>query len=201
MGGGGALPYVYWVCAALRSSPFFTLPLHIPTKMWGKRLPSPPPPDEVIPALEDLFEDQDESFFTSKRCNTDGRSVWTAGETMLENKSYLVKVFMNFSADPRMLIIWPYLSDLSYVMHSKNTRIELDQERVHWGQTPFRVNDGPEISQPGAEYDRELGQSDPIICEVCGKLTDFRVIDPEWGLSPMAHVRVKCDPGVFRVCM
>ena len=42
------------------------------------------------------------------------------------------------------------------------------------GQTPFRVNDDPEISQPDAEYDPELGQSDPIICQVCGKLTDFQ---------------------------
>ena len=29
------------------------------------------------------------------------------------------------------------------VIHSKNTRVK----RVHWGQTPFRVNDDPEISQ------------------------------------------------------
>ena len=28
----------------------------------------------------------------SKRCNTDGRSVWTAGETMLKNNPHLVKL-------------------------------------------------------------------------------------------------------------
>ena len=39
------------------------------------------------------------------------------------------------------------------ILHSKNTRVKLDPERVHWGQTPFRVNDDPEISQPDAEYD------------------------------------------------
>ena len=49
------------------------------------------PDDEVISAVEDFFEDQDESFYTmeSKRCNTDGRTVWTVGggggETMLKN--------------------------------------------------------------------------------------------------------------------
>ena len=82
-------------------------------------------------------------------------------------------------------------------LNSKNTR---DPERVHWGKTPFRVNDDPEISQPDAEYDPELGQSDPIICQVCGKLTDFRVfLDPEWSLAPMDPFRVKFNPGVFRV--
>ena len=83
--------------------------------------------------------------------------------------------------------------------HSKNTWVKLDPERVHWGQTPFRVNDDPEISQPDAEYDPELGQSDPIICQIRRKLTDFRVIlDPEWSLAPMDPFRVKFDPGVFR---
>ncbi|XP_052828224.1 histone-lysine N-methyltransferase SETMAR-like [Octopus bimaculoides] len=40
--------------------------------------------DEVISAVEDVFEGQDENFYTtkSKRCNTDGRSVWTVGETI-----------------------------------------------------------------------------------------------------------------------
>ena len=85
-------------------------------------------------------------------------------------------------------------------IYSKNTRVKLDLERVHWGQTPFRVNDDLEIGQPDAEYDPELGQSAHIICQVCGKLTDLRVIlDPEWSLAPMDPFRVKFDPGVFRV--
>ena len=33
------------------------------------------------------------------------------------------------------------------LLHSKSTRVSHDPERVHWGQTPFRVNDDPEISQ------------------------------------------------------
>ena len=33
---------------------------------------------------------------------------------------------------------------------------EIDPERVHWGQTPFRVNDDPEISQLYTECDPEL---------------------------------------------
>ena len=77
---------------------------------------------------------------------------------------------------------------------------EIDPERVHWGQTPFRVNDDPEISQLDAEYDPELDQSDPIICQVCRKLTNFRVIsDPEWSLAPMDPFPGHADPGVFRV--
>ena len=58
---------------------------------------------------------------------------------------------------------------------------------IAWGQTPFRVNGDPGISQ-----------SDPIICQFCGKLTDFRVIlDPEWSLAPMDSFRVRFDPSVL----
>ena len=67
------------------------------------------------------------------------------------------------------------MGNYEFILHSKNARVKLDPERVHWDQTPFRVNDDPEISQPDTEYDPELGQSDPIICQVCGKLTDFQV--------------------------
>ena len=77
---------------------------------------------------------------------------------------------------------------------------EIDPERVHWGQTPFRVNDDPEISQHDAECDPELGQSDRIICQVCRKLTNFRVsFDPEWSLAPMDPFPGHADPGVFKV--
>ena len=49
--------------------------------------------DEVLSAGEDFFEDQMRASLSreSKCCNTDGRSVWTAGETMLKNKPHLVK--------------------------------------------------------------------------------------------------------------
>ena len=40
----------------------------------------------------------------------------------------------------------------------------MTRKRVHWGQTPFRVNDDPEVKQLDVEYDPELGQSDPITC-------------------------------------
>ena len=82
----------------------------------------------------------------------------------------------------------------------KTTGSEIDPERVHWGQTPFRVNDDPEISQLDAKCDPELGQSDPIICQVCRKLTNFLVIfDPEWSLAPMDPFPGHADSGVFRV--
>ena len=85
---------------------------------------------------------------------------------------------------------------------TKTPGSKLDPERVHWGQTPFQINDDPEISQLDAEYDPELGQSDPIVCQVCRELTDFRVIvDPEWSLAPMDPFPGHADPGVFRVQM
>ena len=77
---------------------------------------------------------------------------------------------------------------------------EIGPERVHWGQTPFRVNDDLKISQLDTECDPELGQSDPIMCHVCRKLTNFRVIfDPEWSLAPMDPFPGHADLGVFRV--
>ena len=83
------------------------------------------------------------------------------------------------------------------IMHSKYTRVKLEPERVHWGQTPFRVNDDPEISQPDAKYDTELGQSDPIICQIYGKLTDLdrssltrNGVWPQWILSGSSLTRV-----------
>ena len=69
---------------------------------------------------------------------------------------------------------------------------EIDPERVHWGQTPFRVNDDPEISQLDAECDPELGHDS----QVCNKLTNFRVIMtrngvwPQWTLFRVTLTRV-----------
>ena len=84
--------------------------------------------------------------------------------------------------------------------HSKTPGSEIDPERVHRGQTPNRVNDDPEISQLDAECAEELGHSDPIICQVCRKLTNFRVtFDPEWSLAPMEPFPGHADPDVFRV--
>ena len=77
---------------------------------------------------------------------------------------------------------------------------EIDPERVHWGETPFWVNDDPEISQLDAERDPEMGQYDPIICQVCRKLTNFRVIfEPGWSLALMDPFPGHADPSVFRV--
>ena len=46
------------------------------------------------------------------------------------------------------------------VYHAKNTSIGVTRKRVHWGQTPFRVNDYLEIRQLDTEYDPELGKFD-----------------------------------------
>ena len=74
---------------------------------------------------------------------------------------------------------------ISIFLHSKNTRVR------NWPG---------EISQLDAECDPELGQPDPIISQVCRKLTNFRVIfDPEWSLAPMDPFPGHADPGIFRV--
>ena len=74
---------------------------------------------------------------------------------------------------------------------------EIDPERVHWGQTPFRVNDDLENSKLDTECDPELGQSDPIICQVCRKLTNFG--SSLTRLAPVDPFPGQVDPGVFRV--
>ena len=75
-------------------------------------------------------------------------------------------------------IIMAYVVILSWnhITHSTNTPVGVTRrKRVHWGQTPFRVNDDQQISQLEYDGDPELGQPDPIICQVCRKLTKFRV--------------------------
>ena len=82
-------------------------------------------------------------------------------------------------------------------VHSKNTRVSMTRKRVRWGQTPFWVNDDPEISQLDAKYDPELGQSDPIICQfllISGSPLTRNGVWPQRTLF-----RVTADPGVFRV--
>ena len=79
-----------------------------------------------------------------------------------------------------LVFVTPTLLLNSYTLKTPGS--EIDPERVHWGQTPCRVKDDPEISQLDAECDPELDQSDPISCQVCRKLTNFRVIfDSEFG--------------------
>ena len=58
----------------------------------------------------------------------------------------------------------------------------MTRKRVHLGQTPFRVNDDPEMSQIDKYWGSDLTQL-WVIFRV--KLTDFLVIaDPEWSLAP-----------------
>ena len=88
------------------------------------------------------------------------------------------------------------------IVHSKNTRVSVTRKRVtrkrvHWGQTPFRVNDDPEISQLDAKYDPELGQSDPIICQF-DWFPGHRWPGMEFGPNG-PFFRVTADPCVFRV--
>ena len=61
----------------------------------------------------------------------------------------------------RDYLVGSYGVYVKLILHSKNTRATVTRKRVQWGQTLFRENDDPEISQLDAEYDPELGQSDP----------------------------------------
>ena len=82
----------------------------------------------------------------------------------------------------------------------KTPRVKLDPERVHWGQTPYRVKDDPEICQLSADLTNNGVRLTQLCVIFRVRLTDFRVIaDPEWSLPPMDPLRVKFDPGVFRV--
>ena len=64
--------------------------------------------------------------------------------------------------------------------HSKTPGSEIDPERVHWGQIP--------LTRAGS------------ICQVCRKLTNFRVsFYPEWSLAPMHPFPGHADPVFFRV--
>ena len=82
-------------------------------------------------------------------------------------------------------------------LHSKNTRVKLDSEKGPLG--PNSIVD-PEISQLDSEYDPELGQSDPFICQVCRKLTTFRVtVDPERSLTQIDPFPGHADSDVLRV--
>ena len=88
------------------------------------------------------------------------------------------------------------LFNVNIKLRSKNTRVSMTRKRVCWGQTPFRVNDDPEISQLDAKYDPELGQSDPIILSIwliSGSPLTRNGVWPQRILF-----RVTGDPGVFR---
>ena len=76
-------------------------------------------------------------------------------------------------------------------VHSKNTRVSVTRKRVHWGQTPFRVKDNPEIGQLSADLTNNGVRLTQLWVTFRVKLTDFRVIvDPEWSLAPMDPFRV-----------
>ena len=85
--------------------------------------------------------------------------------------------------------------------HSKNTRVSVTRKRVHWGQTPFRVKDDPEIDQLSADLATNWVRLTQLWDTFRVKLTDFRVVfDPARSLAPMDPFRVNIsDPGVFRV--
>ena len=75
-------------------------------------------------------------------------------------------------------------------VHSLKHPGQRDRKRVHWGQTPFRVKDDPEIGQLCSRLDKIMGSdSTQLWVTFRVKLTDFRVIfvDPEWTLGPNGY--------------
>ena len=72
----------------LAASDYFLFP-NLRKHLAGKRYKSD---DDVISAVEDFFESQEENFYVTGKLlchSTDGRSVWTAEEIMLRNKNLL----------------------------------------------------------------------------------------------------------------
>ena len=95
----------------------------------------------------------------------------------------------------KVTLFWRFV--LSKV-HSKNSRVKLDPERVHWGQTPFPVKDDPEIGQLSADLTNNWVRLTQLWVIFRPRLTDFRVIvDPEWSLASMDPFPVKFDAGVL----
>ena len=86
-------------------------------------------------------------------------------------------------------------------VHSKNTRVSVTRKRVHWGQTPFRVKDDPEIGQLSADLTSIMGSDWPSSewhsassWLISGSLLTRNGVWPQWTLSGSIS-----DPGVFRV--
>ena len=65
----------------------------------------------------------------------------------------------------------------------------MTRKRVHWGQTPFRVNDDPEIGQLYADLTNNGVRLTQLWVIFRVQLTDFLVIDgvwPQWTLSELS---------------
>ena len=58
----------------------------------------------------------------------------------------------------------------------------VNPERVHWGQTPFRVNDDPEISQLDAEWQPRAGSVWPHYLSISGSSLIRNGVWPQWTL-------------------
>ena len=70
-----------------------------------------------------------------------------------------------------MIIINRYIKMVDRYIHSKNIRVSVTRKRV---QTPFRVNDDPEISQLDAKYMTESWINLTPLFVNLTDLTDFR---------------------------
>ena len=89
--------------------------------------------DEVKSAVEDFFEDQDESLELysrkSNHCNTNGRSVWIAGKTMLKNKPHLVKfdhcIIVSLCTFQPTVVQWNLAIKRSDITKPSNNKVSL----------------------------------------------------------------------------
>ena len=75
----------------------------------------------------------------------------------------------------------------------------MTRKRVHWGQTPFRVKDHPEIGQLSANLNNgvrliQLWVTFRVKLTVGGSSLTRNGVWPQWTLSGSTS-----DPGVFRV--
>ena len=91
------------------------------------------------------------------------------------------------------------------ILHSKNTRVKPGQERVHWGQTPFRFTNDREIGQLSADVRNDgvrLTQLWVILFCVSGQVDWFPGHRwPGMELALMDPFQLKFDPGVVECCI
>ena len=90
-------------------------------------------------------------------------------------------------------------------VHSKNTRVIVIRKRVHWGQTPFRVNDDPEIGQLSADLTNNGVRLTQLWVIFLVKLTDLPVakffIPPQFRTPVRTHLHTANQRPRVLICI
>ena len=118
---------------------------------------------------------------------------WPYHESMPESPPALKSSLTSLSWGTRAPFCFAYAPP--NFLFSTDPRVKLDPERVHWGETPFRVKDDPEICQLSADLTNNGVRLTQLWVIFRVRLTDF----PEWSLAPMDPFPGQVLPGCFMV--